>query len=50
MDVCSKCGSLIAPLNMPHAAASVTQVRVGRGEARVSRATESGSGTEGHRP
>ena len=26
MDVCSKCGSLIAPLNMPHAAASVTQV------------------------
>jgi DNA-directed RNA polymerase I subunit RPA2 len=26
MDVCSKCGSILAPLNMPHAAASVTQV------------------------
>ncbi|GAX83529.1 hypothetical protein CEUSTIGMA_g10954.t1 [Chlamydomonas eustigma] len=25
MDVCAKCGSLVAPLNMPHAAASVTQ-------------------------
>ena len=29
MDVCSKCGSIIAPLNMPHAASSVTQVRCG---------------------
>ena len=26
MDVCSKCGSILSPLNMPHAAASVTQV------------------------
>ena len=24
MDVCSKCGSLLAPLSLPHAASSVT--------------------------
>lgn len=27
MDVCAQCGSLLAPLNMPHAAAGATQVR-----------------------